>query len=63
MGKPREILRKAHALVEHGAAQNWAEIAGNDAAAFLDAFTIPDDDEDDVAAPIRRSVEDAWITE
>lgn len=59
MGKPREILRKAHALLEHGAAQNWAEIDGRAAASYLDSMTMPEEDED-VVGPIRRSVEDAW---
>lgn len=59
-GKPREILRKAHALIEHGASQNWPAIDGARAADFLDSLSLPDDDDEDVVVPIRRSVEDAW---
>jgi hypothetical protein len=62
MGKPREILRKAHAVIEHGAAENWTEIDGDQAADFLDSLTLPEDDED-VVVPIHRPIADTWATE
>jgi hypothetical protein len=62
-GKPREILRKAHALIEHGAAQNWAVIDGRAASDFLDSLTLPEDDEEEVVMPVRRQVADAWAAE
>jgi hypothetical protein len=58
-GKPREILRRAHALMEHAASLGWPEINGPAAADFLDSLTLSDDD-DNVVAPTRRSVVEAW---
>ena len=62
-GRPREILRRAHALIAHGADQNWEQIDGASAEGFLDALVLPDDHDDDVAAPVRRAtaVEDQWV--
>lgn len=59
-GKPREILRRAHALMEHAASLGWPEIDGVDAAYFLESLTLPDDHDEDMVAPTRRSVADTW---
>lgn len=41
-GKPRDLLLKAFALVDHGAAKNWDRIDGVRAAGVLDSLTAPD---------------------
>lgn len=43
-GKPRDILRKAFALVEMGSEENWSIIDGQLAARVLDSFTAADED-------------------
>ena len=43
-GKPRDILRKAFALVERGSEENWDVIDGERAARVLDSFTETEDD-------------------
>ena len=45
-GKPRDILRRAHALIERGSEDNWDVIDAANATAVLDSFTLADDDED-----------------
>lgn len=42
-GKPRDILKKANALIETGSEENWPEIDGERAARVLDSFTDSDD--------------------
>ena len=49
-GKPRDILRKANALVESGGQENWQEITGDHAAQLLDTFAL-DDEADDLLSP------------
>jgi hypothetical protein len=44
-GKPRDILRKAFALVERGSEENWDLIDGERATKVLDSFTETDDDD------------------
>jgi hypothetical protein len=44
-GKPRDILRKANALVETGAGENWDLIDGDRAGRLLDTFSLDDDDD------------------
>jgi hypothetical protein len=44
-GKPRDILRKANALVSAGAEQNWEVIDGAHAAQILDSFRSEDADD------------------
>ena len=44
-GKPRDLLRKANALVIEGAEQNWDVITGDRAEALLDSFAVDDDDD------------------
>jgi hypothetical protein len=41
-GKPRDLLLKAYALIEHGATANWDRIDGVSAAGVLDSLTAPD---------------------
>lgn len=43
-GKPRDILRKAHALVERGCRENWDRIDRVRAADVLDSLDVRDDD-------------------
>lgn len=59
-GKPRDLLRKAFALIDHGAAENWDEITAERAADVLDSLTVPEDDY--VAAPTagRAPLEEQW---
>ena len=42
-GKPRDILRLAHELVQTGATENWDEIDGAAAARVLDTISFDDD--------------------
>lgn len=51
-GKPRDILRKANALIDTGAEQNWDIIDTTRAAAFLDSLRAADDDEYWAEAPV-----------
>lgn len=44
-GKPREILRKANALIETGAEENWDVIDGDRAVRVLDSFMGDNDDD------------------
>lgn len=41
-GKPRDLLLKAYALIDHGASKNWDRIDGARAAGVLDSLTAPD---------------------
>lgn len=41
-GKPRDLLLKAYALIDHGASRNWDRIDGVRAAGVLDSLTAPD---------------------
>lgn len=41
-GKPRDLLLKAHALIEKGSSLNWDRIDGVRAVGVLDSFTEPD---------------------
>ena len=45
-GKPRDILRKAQALVERGAEENWDVIDGARAAQHLDTWALDEADEE-----------------
>ncbi len=45
-GKPRDILRKANALIETGAEENWDVIDGDRATKLLDTYALEDDEED-----------------
>jgi len=59
-GKPRDILRKANALIEAGGEENWDVIDGERAAGLLDSFAA--DDEDEFLAPSggRTVASDPW---
>lgn len=60
-GKARDILRKAHALIQRGARENWEQIEGEDARKILDSLALPDDDEElSPAAGASRSLEEGW---
>jgi len=60
-GKPRDILRKAHALIDRAARENWERIEGEQARKVLDSLALPEDDEE--LSPVTdrsRSLEEAW---
>jgi hypothetical protein len=57
-GKPREVLRKANALIERGARDNLDVIDGPAAAAVLDSLTFDEDEE--FALTVAGDVEDQW---
>jgi hypothetical protein len=63
-GKPRDILKKAYALIDAGAEQNWESIDGERAAQILDSFrTIDDGDEywaEPSVTPARGTRADMW---
>jgi hypothetical protein len=58
-GKPRDVLRKASALVEHGGERNLEVIDGVTAATILDSIAVPDDI-DELVGQIAADVEDQW---
>ena len=61
VGKPRDILRKANALIETGAEENWEAIGGAEAVRILDSLSA--DDEEQYAMPSSTSVptrSDLW---
>lgn len=58
-GKPRDILRKAHALVERGARENWEIIDRVRAANVLDSLDVRDDDALGIT-PASGSMEEQW---
>jgi hypothetical protein len=63
-GKPRDILRKANALIDAGAEGNWDVIDGPRASQVLDSFRSDDDDYvSDVAGPRALSTRDPWRDE
>lgn len=57
-GKPRDVLRKANALIERGSRQNLDVIDGPAAAAVLDSLAFDEDEE--LAVPVAAEVEDQW---
>lgn len=62
-GKPRDILRKAHGLVERAARENWPEIDAEGTRSVLDSLALPDDDDEDggwSAATTSRTLEESW---
>jgi hypothetical protein len=65
-GKPRDILRKANALIDAGAEENWDLIDGDRAALLLDSFRSADDDDYWAAAanvvPATANRADLWDT-
>ena len=42
-GKPRDVLRKANALIDHGGERNLDVIDGVTAATILDSIAVPED--------------------
>lgn len=61
-GKPRDILRKAHALIERAARENWEQIAAEQVREVIDSLALPDDDEEALSLPARpaRTLEAGW---
>lgn len=65
-GKPRDLLRKAHGLIQQGSAQNWELIDAERAAGILDNLTFSDEEgsgfEDRTGLPTVRNMEDLWTS-
>jgi hypothetical protein len=62
-GKPRDILRKAHALIERGARENWPEIDADRTRTVLDSLALPADDGEQswsATTTASRSLEEHW---
>ena len=61
-GKARDILRKAHALYDRAAHENWPTITGEQARSVLDSLALPDDAEDQTwaKAAAKPSLEEKW---
>lgn len=60
-GKPRDLLRKAFALIDHGAAKNWDEITADRAADILDSLSVSEDEYVPTAATAGRApLEEQW---
>jgi hypothetical protein len=59
-GKPRDLLRKAHALIQQGAERNVDVITAEFAAPILDSLAIVDDDEAVLPTAITAAIEDQW---
>jgi hypothetical protein len=62
-GKPRDILRKAHALVERGARENWPQIDAERTRTLLDSLALPETDDEPrswSAATAPRTLEERW---
>jgi hypothetical protein len=60
-GKPRDLLRKAHALIEEGASRNWDEIDSRGAASILETLSF-EDVEVDTATTSKGSIEEIWTS-
>jgi hypothetical protein len=61
-GKPRDLLRKAHALFEHGAEKNWDIIDGERATDILDSLSTPDEEEILTQTSRTTPLEELWTT-
>jgi hypothetical protein len=59
-GKPRDLLRKAHALVQQGAERNLDVITAEFAAPILDSLAIVDEDERVLPTATTPAIEDQW---
>lgn len=59
-GKPRDLLRKAHALIQRGADDNRESITADYAAPILDSLAVNEEDEPLVAAGRTSPVEEEW---
>jgi hypothetical protein len=63
-GKPRDILRKANALIDAGAEGNWDVIDGARSSQVLDSFRSDDDDYvADVTSARGVAARDPWRDE
>src|SRR5581483_812589 len=61
-GKPRDLLRKAHSLIEHGSSNNWDRIDGRRAEGVLDSLLTAPDGESPVPTQGTREapLEEMW---
>lgn len=59
-GKPRDLLRKANALIEQGSSKNWDRIDGQRAASILDSLTVRDEESRPATAPTQAPLEEIW---
>jgi hypothetical protein len=62
-GKPRDVLRKAHALIDRAARENWAAIDAEGTASVLDSLALSNDDEEDetwATATSAPPLEETW---
>jgi len=60
-GKPRDLLRKAQALIEEAAKRNWEQIDSQGAESILDTLSL-EDEEVDAAVPSKGSIEEIWTS-
>jgi len=58
-GKPRDLLRKANALIEHCGDANLDVIDGRAAATILDSIAVPED-EDAIPVSVASGLEEQW---
>src|SRR5205085_12095237 len=58
-GKPRDLLRKAHALIQQAADRHLDAITAEFAAPILDSLTV-EDDEGVLPGPTTSPVEEQW---
>jgi hypothetical protein len=59
-GKPRDLLRKAHSLVQQGAEKNLDVITAEFAAPVLDSLAVAEDDEAVLPTATTSAIEDQW---
>jgi hypothetical protein len=62
-GKPRDVLRKAHALIDRAARENWAAIDAEGTAGVLDSLALSNNDEEDetwATATSAPPLEETW---
>lgn len=59
-GKPRDLLLKAHALINTGSTKNWDIIDATHTAGVLDSLTAPDVDYTPPSGTAPSPVEDLW---
>jgi hypothetical protein len=58
-GKPRDLLRKAHALIQQGSDANIDVITAEYAAPILDSLAMSDEEEPVLAAAV-SPIEERW---
>jgi hypothetical protein len=60
-GKPRDLLRKAHALIERGSAKNWAYIDRRRAKEILESLPASEGNVAPVTTSSSAPLEELWI--